>query len=111
MSKEILINKEYGTLLNNVKTSDHVEIPTPNEVSNYLPSYRYAQIYYEDDDLAIVMKPKGVKTHPNDLKESNTLMNHVIYTVDSEYVEPIHRLDQETVGLLIVAKNPLMKKS
>ena len=56
------------------------------------------------------MKPKGVKTHPNDLKESNTLMNHVIYTVDSEYVEPIHRLDQETVGLLIVAKNPLMKK-
>ena len=110
MSKEILINKEYGTLLNNVKTGDHVEIPTPNEVSNYLPSYRYAQIYYEDDDLAIVMKPKGVKTHPNDLKESNTLMNHVIYTVDSEYVEPIHRLDQETVGLLIVAKNPLMKK-
>ncbi|MDF6585656.1 RluA family pseudouridine synthase, partial [Escherichia coli] len=37
-------------------------------------------------------------------------MNHVIYTVDSDYVEPIHRLDQETVGLLIVAKNPLMKK-
>ena len=36
MSKEILINKEYGTLLNNVKTGDHVEIPTPNEVSNYL---------------------------------------------------------------------------
>ena len=41
---------------------------------------------------------------------SNTLMNHVIYTVKSDYVEPIHRLDQETVGLLIVAKNPLMKK-
>ena len=68
MSKEILINEEYGTLLNNVKTGDYVEIPTPNEVSNYLPSYRYAQIYYEVDDLAIVMKPKGVKTHPNDLK-------------------------------------------
>lgn len=54
--------------------------------SNYVPSYRYAQIKYEDDDMAIVMKPKGVKTHPNDLKESNTLMNHVIYTVDSDYV-------------------------
>ena len=37
-------------------------------------------------------------------------MNHVIYTLESDYVEPIHRLDQETVGLLIVAKNPLMKK-
>jgi len=110
MSKAITINESPGTLTTKVNTGDNVYIPTPDEVSNYLPSYRFAQIYYEDDDIAIVMKPKGVKTHPNDLKESNTLMNHVIYTMDSDYVEPIHRLDQETVGLLIVAKNPLMKK-
>ncbi|MDN6612128.1 MAG: RluA family pseudouridine synthase [Staphylococcus equorum] len=110
MSKLITINDEPATLMSKVNTGDVAYIPTPEEVSNYLPSYRYAQIYYEDDDIAVVMKPKGVKTHPNDLKESNTLMNHVIYTVKSDYVEPIHRLDQETVGLLIVAKNPLMKK-
>lgn len=110
MSKEITINNAPARLSNQVHTMDCVEIPTDEEKSNYLPSYRYAQIYYEDDDLAIVMKPKGVKTHPNDLKESNTLMNHIIYTLDSEYAEPIHRLDQETVGLLIIAKNPLMKK-
>lgn len=110
MSKLITINDEPATLMSKVNTGDVAYIPTPEEVSNYLPSYRYAQIYYEDNDIAVVMKPKGVKTHPNDLKESNTLMNHVIYTVKSDYVEPIHRLDQETVGLLIVAKNPLMKK-
>ncbi|WP_270912187.1 RluA family pseudouridine synthase [Staphylococcus saprophyticus] len=110
MSKAITINESPGTLTTKVNTGDNVYIPTPDEVSNYLLSYRFAQIYYEDDDIAIVMKPKGVKTHPNDLKESNTLMNHVIYTIKSDYVEPIHRLDQETVGLLIVAKNPLMKK-
>ncbi|MDW4080787.1 RluA family pseudouridine synthase [Staphylococcus saprophyticus] len=110
MSKAITINESPGTLTTKVNTGDNVYIPTPDEVSNYLPSYRFAQIYYEDDDIAIVMKPKGVKTHPNDLKESNTLMNHVIYTIKSDYVEPIHRLDQETVGLLIVTKNPLMKK-
>ena len=110
MSKLITINDEPATLMSKVNTGDIAYIPTPEEVSNYLPSYRYAQIYYEDDDIAVVMKPKGVKTHPNDLKESNTLMNHVIYTVKCDYVEPIHRLDQETVGLLIVAKNPLMKK-
>lgn len=110
MSKLITINELPGTLMTKVNTGDQVYIPTPDEVSNYLPSYRFAQIYYEDDDIAIIMKPKGVKTHPNDLKESNTLMNHVIYTIKSDYVEPIHRLDQETVGLLIVAKNPLMKK-
>ncbi|MCE4949872.1 RluA family pseudouridine synthase [Staphylococcus hominis] len=110
MSKDITINQQSSKLTNKVVTNDVVYIPTPKEKSNYLPSYRYAQIAYEDNDLAIVVKPKGVKTHPNDLKESNTLMNHVIYTMDSDYVEPIHRLDQETVGLLIVAKNPLMKK-
>ncbi len=110
MSKEITINAQPAKLMDRVQAGDKVYIPTPEEKSNYLPSYRYAQIYYEDDDMLIVMKPKGVKTHPNDLKESNTLMNHIIYTVDSEYVEPIHRLDQETVGLLIIAKNPLMKK-
>ena len=110
MSKEIKVNDKNAKLTSQVYAGDHVYIPTPDEKSNYLPSYRFAQIYYEDNDLAIVMKPKGVKTHPNDLKESNTLMNHVIYTIKSDYVEPIHRLDQETVGLLIVAKNPLMKK-
>lgn len=110
MSKAITINDATASLMTRVNTGDNVFIPTPDEVSNYLPSYRFAQVYYEDDDIAIVMKPKGVKTHPNDLKEINTLMNHVIYTVKSDYVEPIHRLDQETVGLLIVAKNPLMKK-
>ncbi|MBL7573501.1 RluA family pseudouridine synthase [Staphylococcus saccharolyticus] len=110
MSKDILINKKQTKLTDKVTTGDNVELPTPIEKSNYLPSYRYAQMHYEDDDLAIVMKPKGVKTHPNDLKENNTLMNHVIYTVNSDYVEPIHRLDQETIGLLIVAKNPIMKK-
>lgn len=110
MSKDITINQQSSKLTDKVVTNDVVYIPTPKEKSNYLPSYRYAQIAYEDNDLAIVVKPKGVKTHPNDLKESNTLMNHVIYTMNSDYVEPIHRLDQETVGLLIVAKNPLMKK-
>ena len=37
-------------------------------------------------------------------------MNHVIYTLESDYVEPIHRLRPKQLVLLIVAKNPLMKK-
>ncbi|MHD0397362.1 RluA family pseudouridine synthase [Staphylococcus simulans] len=110
MSKAITINQKPAQLSSKVEEGDQIFVPTPDETSNYLPSYRYADVYYEDADIAIIKKPKGVKTHPNDLKESNTLMNHVIYTLDSDYAEPIHRLDQETVGLLIVAKNPLMKK-
>ncbi|HCT0452754.1 TPA: RluA family pseudouridine synthase [Staphylococcus pseudintermedius] len=110
MSKSITVNDEAANLQTIVHTGDEIYIPDEDAKSQYLPSYRYAQIAYEDDFLAIVYKPKGVKTHPNDLKESNTLMNHVIYTLNHPYVEPIHRLDQETVGLLIVAKHPIIKK-
>ncbi|MBI5975907.1 RluA family pseudouridine synthase [Staphylococcus canis] len=110
MSKAIEVNHTPSQLNTTVKEGDVVFLPSSDAESQYLPSYRYAKIAYEDDDIAIVFKPKGVKTHPNDLKESNTLMNHVRYTLNSPYVEPIHRLDQETVGLLIVAKNPIMKK-
>ena len=47
---------------------DDIYIPTPVEkVITYLVIVTL-EISYEDDDLAIVMKPKGVKTHPNDLK-------------------------------------------
>lgn len=110
MSKEIKVNDQPSNLNATVQSNDVVTLPDSDETSQYLPSYRYAKIAYEDDYLAIVLKPKGVKTHPNDLKESNTLMNHIRYTLDCPYVEPIHRLDQETVGLLIVAKNPIVKK-
>ena len=102
MSKDITINQQPSKLTDKVVTNDVVYIPIPEEKVIIYQVIRTDA--YEDNDLAIVMKPKGVKTHPNDLKESNTLMNHVIYTMDSDYVEPIHRLDQETVGLLIVAK-------
>ncbi|ARJ50112.1 RluA family pseudouridine synthase [Staphylococcus lutrae] len=110
MSKAITVNGAPANLHTTVFTGDEVSLPDEDVKSQYIPSFRYAQIAYEDDYFAIVYKPKGVKTHPNDLKESNTLMNHVIYTLNCPYVEPIHRLDQETVGLLIVAKHPIVKK-
>ena len=37
-------------------------------------------------------------------------MNHVIYTMDSDYVEPVQRLEQDAIGLVVVAKNPVVKK-
>lgn len=110
MSKSITINDNPATFRDTLHTGDILNLPIAEEKSNYKSSYRLCEVKYEDDYLAILVKPKGVKTHPNDMSESNTLLNHAIYTIDSEYVEPIHRLDQETVGLLLVAKNPFIKK-
>jgi 23S rRNA pseudouridine1911/1915/1917 synthase len=38
------------------------------------------------------------------------LLNHAIYTLEADYLEPVHRLDQETKGVILVAKQPLVKK-
>ena len=46
MSKEIKVNDKNAKLTSQVHAGDHVYIPTPDEKSNYLPSYRFAQIYY-----------------------------------------------------------------
>lgn len=110
MSKDITINGESANFSTTLHTGDVLMLPVENEKSQYKSSFRLAEVAYEDEYLAILVKPKGVKTHPNDLMETNTLLNHAVYTLKSDYVEPVHRLDQETVGLVLVAKNPLVKK-
>lgn len=110
MSKEIVINNEAANLRTVLSAGDTVELPKSEEVSQYKPSYRTCDVLYEDRYLAVLFKPRGVKTHPNELHETNTLMNHAVYTLEAEYVEPVHRLDQETKGVILVAKHPLVKK-
>ncbi|GGB02015.1 RluA family pseudouridine synthase [Macrococcus hajekii] len=110
MSKELTVNGDAATFSTVLHTDDTLMLPIAEEKSQYKSSYRLCEVVYEDEYLAILVKPKGVKTHPNDMMETNTLLNHAIYTLKSDYVEPIHRLDQETVGLVLVAKNPLVKK-
>lgn len=61
---------------------------------------------YEDEHLIIVNKPEGMKTHANQPNEI-ALLNHVsAYTKQTCYV--IHRLDKETSGLILFAKNPFI---
>jgi 23S rRNA pseudouridine1911/1915/1917 synthase len=69
-------------------------------------------IVYEDDDLAVVNKPAGMVTHPAHRNLSGTLANALLYhftSLSSGYAKGypglIHRLDKNTSGLLVVAKN------
>lgn len=110
MSKEIEINEEKTPLNTTIRTGDTVNLPAAEEKSRYKPSYRSCDVLYEDRYLALLFKPRGVKTHPNEMHETNTLMNHALYTLDVDYLEPVHRLDQETKGVILVAKHPYVKK-
>lgn len=65
---------------------------------------------YEDEHLLVVDKPAGIKTHPNHASETDTLLNHAAaYLTDSNQLPYIvHRLDKETSGVLLLAKNPFV---
>src|SRR5699024_9507165 len=79
---------------------DHVE----SDQQAYAPSGKMPDVIYEDDNLLIINKKKGQKTHPN-LNETNTALNDcTTYLGQSPYI--VHRLDMLTGGLLLIAKNP-----
>ena len=72
-------------------------------------------IYYEDDDLLVVNKPKGMVVHPANGNESGTLVNALMYHCKDSLsgingeIRPgiVHRIDKDTSGLLVVAKNDI----
>lgn len=80
--------------------------------SDLVPEYIPLDIIYEDDDIIIINKPRGLVVHPGagnkDLTLANALMFHTqkLSKINGEYRPGIvHRIDKDTSGLLAVAKN------
>ncbi len=105
----IIINGQSADLQSKLNKGDNLEINIELGTSNYIANDSLSIIKeYEDDYLLIASKPFGIKTHPNDITdENNTLVNYLI--TDYPYLEPIHRLDTDTCGLVIFAKTPFVK--
>lgn len=75
-------------------------------------------IIYEDSDLAVVNKPQGMTVHMGNGNTDGTLVNALLYRLDSlsginGVIRPgiVHRIDKDTSGLLVVAKNDAAHKS
>ncbi|MFD2613693.1 RluA family pseudouridine synthase [Paenibacillus gansuensis] len=107
----IMLNGERVYITVKVKSGDLVEVRMEEEVSeDILPQDMPLDILYEDDHLLIVNKPAGVIVHPTHGHYTNTLANGIVsyWQRKGERVRfrPVHRLDQETSGVLAVAKNP-----
>lgn len=96
-----------------LKAGDIVDIvnPAPKEL-NLEPQDIPIEIVWQDDDFAVVNKPQGMVVHPAPGAYDNTLVNALLYKLDSlsginGVARPgiVHRLDKDTSGLLVVAKN------
>jgi 23S rRNA pseudouridine1911/1915/1917 synthase len=94
-----------------------VTIPPPQEIS-LQPEPMELDIVYEDDDIVVVNKPQGMVVHPAPGNYSGTLVNALLYSCDElsgigGVIRPgiVHRLDKDTSGLLVVAKNDAAHRS
>lgn len=88
-----------------------IEIPEPEEL-DLVPENLDLEIVYEDEDVVIVNKPQGMVVHPSAGHPNGTLVNGLLYQIKNlstinDVVRPgiVHRIDKDTSGLLMVAKN------
>lgn len=114
-SSFVLVNSKLVKASYLVKTNDSIEISFPTEKSRTIEASDIPlDIIFEDQDLIVVNKPAGLVVHPSVGHESGTLVNALLFhTADlsmkfnEERPGIVHRLDKETSGLLVVAKNDL----
>ncbi|WP_405109440.1 RluA family pseudouridine synthase [Paenibacillus sp. FSL K6-1217] len=107
----ITLNGERVYISVKVSTGDLVQIRMEEETSeDILPQPIPFEILYEDGHLLVVSKAAGMIVHPTHGHYTETLANGVVHywAEKGERVRfrPVHRLDQETSGVLVIAKNP-----
>ena len=113
-SKQVSVNETPQKASYCVKIDDIVTVEIPDAVETTIePENIPLDILYEDDDVLIVNKPKGMVVHPSAGHYSGTLVNAIMYHckdtlsgINGE-IRPgiVHRIDMDTTGSLIVCKN------
>ncbi len=108
------INGKIAQKSYKLQTGDNVSVTVPDPIDyNVLPQNLNLDIVYEDEHLLVVNKPKGMVVHPAAGNFENTLVNGLMYHCKDNLsgingvMRPgiVHRIDKNTSGLLIVAKN------
>lgn len=108
---------ENNILVNNVKVKPSYKVTNNDiiEVEEYVENFEIKpleldlDIVYEDDDVLVVNKPNGLVVHPAVGHISDTLVNALMHhcNLSEDKIRPgiVHRIDADTTGLLMVAKN------
>ena len=103
-------NEKAGRAL---KSGDIVDVNVPaDRECDLQPEDIPLDILYEDDSIAVINKPRGMVIHPGGGVYSGTLVNALLYRLGSlstinGVIRPgiVHRLDKDTTGVMVVAKN------
>lgn len=107
------INGKISKSNKTLKNGDELRLIVPDNVQlDVKPENLPVNIVYQDDDLAVIDKPQGITVHAGNGTHGSTLVNALLYHLDSlsginGVIRPgiVHRIDKNTSGLLVVAKN------
>ncbi len=107
----ILLNGKRENVRKRLSTGDVLRIIIPQDTSENIlpnPDIKFG-ILYEDEDILVVDKPSGVPTHPSIHHYTDTLANGVAAYINNPNFtfHPVNRLDRETGGVVLLAKNTL----
>ena len=109
----VLVNSKTVKPSYSVKEGDEIVVEIPENVIKIEPENIPLNIIWEDENMLVVNKPSGMLTHPTTIETTGTLVNALLYKygenlsdVNGEFRRGIlHRLDRNTSGLLMIAKN------
>ncbi|HFI0419501.1 TPA: RluA family pseudouridine synthase [Streptococcus suis] len=110
---QVLVNGQAKKAKYSVQVGDVISYQVPEvEEIDYVAEDIPLEIVYQDEDVAVVNKPQGMVVHPSAGHTSGTLVNALLYHVKdlsgiNGVLRPgiVHRIDKDTSGLLMIAKN------
>jgi len=114
----ILVNDQAASKTGlKLKNGDKIVVNVPEEEPlKAIPEDIPIDVVYEDEDVLVVNKPQGMVVHPAAGHPDKTLVNAILYHCqinDEDVIRPgiVHRIDKDTSGLLMIAKNNQAKQS
>ena len=114
--KKITLNGEIVYVHHSINVGDviTVDLDYDEENENVVPTQMPLDIIYEDDCYLVINKPFGISIHPSAKHYSNTLSNGIRFYFDKigvhKKIRPVNRLDKDTSGLVVFAKNEYIQE-
>ena len=108
--KDIYLNGKFVRKSTMLKKGDRVSIYMEDEENNITPERMDLDILYEDYDILVINKGPDIVVHPTKSHQEGTLSNGIAHYFKENNIQKkirfVNRLDMDTTGILIVAKNP-----
>lgn len=113
----VLVNGQRTKASQRLTTSDRITVEIPPSPGHPMPEPIPLAVIYEDQDVMVIDKPAGLTVHPAPGHPGHTLVNAILahcpgLTMSDDVMRPgiVHRLDKDTSGLIVIAKNDFARE-